>query len=243
MIPKVIHYCWFGGKPLPPLAISCIKSWHRYLPDYQLRLWDESTFYVNSNPYVNEAYLFGKYAFVTDYVRLYALYHFGGIYMDTDVEVIKNMDELITLPGFTGFESEKDVPTGIMACEPYNEWAKEQLSWYDGKHFFREDGTPDFTSNVEIISVVMAANGFILNNTYQVYRNCMHIFPKDFFCPKSRSGKINITSNTYCIHHFAGSWLSKKYQIKRIFFHRFLGPIITEFLTFTKRKLTQEFQS
>lgn len=237
MIPKVIHYCWFGGKPLPNLARTCLDSWHEYLPDYQLRLWDDSTFDVSSNPYVNEAYQLGKYAFVSDYVRLYALYHFGGIYLDTDVEMIKTLDDLMTLPGFSGFESEKDVPTGIMACEPFNEWAKEQLSWYEGKHFLKNDGKPDYTSNVEIISGIMASNGFALNNTYQVYKNCMHFFPRDFFCPKSRSGKINITSNTYCIHHFAGTWLPLKLQVKRYFFKKILGPAITDFLVQGKKTL------
>ncbi len=128
MIPKIIHYCWFGRGKLPELAFKCMDTWKKYLPDYQLRLWNEDTFDITSHPYVFEAYQSKKYAFVTDYVRLYALYHFGGIYMDTDVEVIRNLDELLDLPGFSGFESEKDVPTGIMACESHNSWAEEQLS-------------------------------------------------------------------------------------------------------------------
>lgn len=237
MIPKLIHYCWFGGKSLPSLASKCINSWEKHLPDYQLILWNEENFDIDTVPYVKEAYASGKYAFVTDYIRLYALYHYGGIYMDTDVEVIKNMDNLLHLPGFSGFESDKDVPTGIMACEKYNEWAKEQLDFYENKHFLKIDRTLDLTSNVEIISRSMAAKGFRLDNKYQVYKNCMHFFPKDYFCPKSRTGIINITANTYCIHHFAASWLPPHLKLKNFFFRKLLGAEITDILVRTKRKL------
>lgn len=237
MIPKIIHYCWFGGGKMPSDAVKFIESWRKHLPDYTLRLWDEETFDINSLPYVQEAYQSQKYAFVTDYVRLFALYHFGGVYMDTDVEIIKSLSDLMHLPGFVGFESGAEIQTAIMACEKNNEWAKEQLSWYKGKNFLREDGTPDFTSNVEIISVTMAANGLALNNKYQIYKNCLHVFPQDYFCPKSRSGKINVTPNTYCIHHFAGTWLPFKLKIKRYFFKKILGPTITDFLIQGKKIL------
>jgi hypothetical protein len=237
MIPKVIHYCWFGSNKIPNKSNNCINSWKKYLPGYEFVLWNEDSFNVNLNAYVKEAYQSGKYAFVSDFVRLYVLYHFGGIYMDTDVEVLKSLDDLLYLPGFSGFESDKDVPTGIMACEPHNEWAKEQLDWYKGKHFLKSDGKPDLKSNVEIISGIMAANGFILRNIYQVYKGCMHIFPKDYFCPKSRTGILNITPNTYCIHHFAASWLPWNHRLKRFIFQTILGPRITDFLVRTKRKL------
>ena len=185
MIPKVIHYCWFGRGKMPDLAVKCIDSWKQHLPEYELRLWNEDTFDINSVLYVKEAYQARKFAFVTDYVRLYAIYNYGGIYMDTDVEVIKNLDDLLNYPAFSGFESDKDIPTGIMASEQYGEWAKEQLGYYAGRHFLLDDGTSDLTSNVQIISRIMSSNGFVLKNSYQVYKNCMHIFPKDFFCPKS----------------------------------------------------------
>jgi Glycosyltransferase sugar-binding region containing DXD motif len=240
MIPKVIHYCWFGKNKMPALGVKCMDSWKKFLPEYELRLWNEDLFDVHSIPYVLEAWHARKYAFVTDYVRLYVLYHFGGIYMDTDVEVVKNLDDLLYLPGFSGFESDKDIPTGIIACEPNNEWAKEQLNWYEGKHFLKVDGSADLTSNVQIISDNMAANGFILKNSYQVYKSCMHIFSKDYFCPKSRSGMITLTSNTYCIHHFAASWLPFHLQLKRFFFQSILGSVTTDFLVGIKRKLIKE---
>ena len=105
MIPKIIHYCWFGGKPMPELALKCIASWKKFLPEYELRLWNEDTFDINSVPYVKEAYEARKFAFVTDYIRLWALEREGGVYMDTDVEVVKPIDEFLTHDAFCGFES------------------------------------------------------------------------------------------------------------------------------------------
>ena len=107
MIPRIIHYCWFGRGPMPEMAQRCIASWHRYMPDYKYKLWDENNFDINSNIYVREAYEAHKYAFVSDYVRLFALYNEGGIYMDTDVEVLKHYDDLLHLTGFIGFEGSK----------------------------------------------------------------------------------------------------------------------------------------
>ena len=238
MIPKIIHYCWFGKGQMPELAVRCIDSWKKYLPDYELRLWNEDSFDINSVPYVKEAYQSRKFAFVTDYVRLYAIYYEGGVYMDTDVEIIKSVDDLLQLPAFSGFESEKDIPTGIMASEKKGLWAKEMMEYYDtDRHFILPDGSLDMTSNVTIISKLMSANGFNLVNSYQNYKNCMHIFPKDYFCPKGRTGIITLTENTYCIHHFAGSWNSKSGLIKQYFFRKILNPQITDLLVKSKWKL------
>ena len=107
MIPRIIHYCWFGRGPMPELALRCIESWHHFMPDYEYKLWNEDNFDITNVPYVKEAYEAGKYAFVTDYVRLFALFTEGGIYMDTDVEVLKPYDDLLSLPGFTGQRSRK----------------------------------------------------------------------------------------------------------------------------------------
>lgn len=219
------------------MAHTCIASWRKYLPDYELRLWNEDSFDVGSIPYVKEAYEARKFAFVTDYVRLYAIYQFGGIYMDTDVEVLKSLDNLLNLPGFSGFESETEIPTGIMAAEKHNEWAKEQVGYYENRHFLKPNGDYDLTTNVEIISSLMAANGFILKNSYQIYRDCMHIFPKDYFCPKTRSGLINRTPDTYCIHHFEGSWQSKNQKVKKYFFRKIVGPALTDNLINLKKYL------
>ncbi|MBR4228714.1 MAG: glycosyl transferase [Bacteroidales bacterium] len=220
MIPKRIHYCWFGRGPMPELALKCIESWHKYMPDYEYKLWNEDNFDINSVPYVKEAYESKKYAFVTDYVRLYALYTEGGIYMDTDVEVLKPYDDLLDLCGFTGYEGSKYLPpvTGTMASEAGNSWVKEQLDAYDGIHFLLEDGTMDTTTNTTRISDIMKRGGFVQNGKKQVYKD-MHIFPVEYFCPRQTTGEYFLTENTYCDHHFMGSWEGKKRNniLKRVF--------------------------
>lgn len=235
MIPKVIHYCWFGRGKMPDMAIKCIASWKTFLPNYELRLWNEDTFDIKSVTYVKEAYEARKFAFVTDYVRLYAIYYFGGIYMDTDVEILKDLENLLILPAFSGFESETEIPTGIMASEQFGEWANEQLQYYQDRHYLLADGSYDMTTNVEIISKIMSSNGFILKNSYQIYKNCMYIFPKDYFCPKTRSGIIKITNNTYCIHHFEGSWQPQRLKLKKFIFFKIIGPQLTDILVNIKK--------
>lgn len=240
MIPKIIHYCWFGNKPLPELAKKCIASWIKYLPTYEMKLWNEDNFDVNMLPYTKEAYEEKKYAFVTDYVRLYALYNFGGIYMDTDVEVIKPLDDLLNLKAFSGFEGDKfsSFPTGIMASRPKGNWVKEQMDYYTGIHFFKPDGTYDLTTNTQTISKRMVLNGFILNGNSQIYKNELVAFPKEYFCPKSSTGLVTLTKNTYCIHHFAGSWqnLSLLEKLKRFIYKNLIGPKWTNKIVNLKRK-------
>ena len=243
MIPKVIHYCWFGRGKMPVMAERCIDSWKQILPGYELRLWNEDSFDITSVPYVQEAYEARKFAFVTDYVRLYALYTVGGVYMDTDVEVLKPLDDLLHLPAFSGFESDHEIPTGIIAGQQHSPWAEEQLRHYETRSFRRPDGSFDLTTNVEIISGSMAANGFRLRNSYQVYKDCMHIFPKDYFCPKSRAGLITITPNTYCIHHFEGSWQPMPMKVKKYVFQKIIGPTLTDKLIKLKRLLLTSGQS
>jgi hypothetical protein len=208
MIPKTIHYCWFGKGQLPDLAIKCITSWKKYLPDYEIKLWNEENFDVNAIPYVKEAYFSRKFAFVTDYVRLFALYTEGGVYMDTDVEILKNIDQFLNTPAFSGFETDDCIPTGIIGAEKNSLWAKEQLDYYCNISFIKSNGAYNLKTNVQIITENMSILGFIPNNKFQIINNYFYIYPKDFFCPKSHeTGIVTITENTYCIHHFSGSWL------------------------------------
>ncbi len=211
MIPRIIHYCWFGRGPIPAMAQRCIASWHKYMPDYEYKLWNEDNFDIHCNPYVREAYESRKFAFVTDYVRLFALYTEGGIYMDTDVEVLKPYDDLLSLTGFTGYEGSKYLPpvTGTIASEAGNEWVKEQLDAYDGIHFLLPDGSMDLTTNTVRISRIMKQGGFIQDGKKKEYKG-MHIFPVEFFCPRQTTGEILITKDTYCDHHFLGSWSGGK---------------------------------
>ena len=214
MIPKTIHYCWFGGKPLPKLAKKCIKSWKKYCPDYEIIRWDESNFDISAAPlYVRQAYEAKKWAFVTDYVRLYAMTTYGGIYMDTDVEVVMPLDEFLHHQAFSGFESEKDIPTGIMASEKDFPLFVEFLRHYDTASFYNEDGSMNMTTNVVIMTDICLEHGLIRNGQYQEIDG-FALYPKDVFCPKDNSTKkITVTDNTSCIHHYSGSWVSA--ELKR----------------------------
>lgn len=215
MIPKVIHYCWFGRGQMPELAIKCIESWKKYLPEYEIKEWNEDNFDLNLYPYAREAYDNRKFAFVTDIVRLYALYTEGGIYMDTDVEVLKSLDPLLNHCAFSGFEDGVNVPTGIMASEKGGKWAKENLEYYNNRHFVGKDGSFDLRTNVYTITQYMLKYGLKQDNTYQDFKDLITMYPKDYFCPLSVDGyDLNITENTYTIHHFMGSWGSKS-KIKK----------------------------
>ena len=210
MIPKIIHYCWFGGNPLPELAQKCIESWKKYCPDYEIKEWNETNFDVECCEYVKEAYQAKKWAFVSDVARLYALVNYGGVYMDTDVEVLKPLDAILAYSAVSGFEAQDRIPTGLMACEKNHPLFVELLKDYDNAHFIKEDGNYDVTTNVVRITNLCLKHGLVLNNTLQTV-NGFTLFPSDYFCPKdSQTKKINITENTYTIHHFDGSWLSEE---------------------------------
>lgn len=236
MIPKIIHYCWFGRGEMPELAGKCIESWHKYMPDWTYKLWNEDNFDIDSVPYVKEAYEARKFAFVTDYVRLYALYTEGGVYMDTDVETLKSYDDLLELTAFTGYEGSKRLPpvTGTMASEPGGQWVKEQLDEYDGLHFLKGDGSLDMMTNTERISAKMRTNGFVQNGEYQVYED-MHIFPVEYFCPRQTTGEELINEKTYCDHHFMGTWNDDK-SVRPLLL-RLAGPKLSVFLIKLKRKI------
>ena len=213
-IPKKIHYCWFGGKELPKLAKKCIESWKKYCPDYEIIEWNENNFDINMNTYVKEAYENKKWAFVTDYVRLYALYNYGGIYMDTDVEVVRNLDEFLENESFFGFEDSSHVSTGIMASKKNNQLIKEIINHYDTRNFIMKDGKLDMTTNVIIITEILSKKGLKKNNKKQTIEG-LTIYPSEFFCPLDcNSKKLRKTRNTHAIHWFSGSWLDLKIKLK-----------------------------
>lgn len=242
MIPKIIHYCWFGDKPLPDMAKKCIASWQKYCPDYTIKEWNERNFDVCSNQYVSEAYKAKKWAFVTDYVRLYALVTEGGVYMDTDVEVLRNLDAFLSEKAFSGFESENAIPTGIMAAEKDMPLFVELLHYYDKRHFLRTDGSCDTTSNVETITAICLKKGLLLNNKKQMIEG-FTLFPNDYFCPKSYTTRaLKLTENTYTIHHFAGSWHTPWQQIK-VWILKTVGPDMARSLLKCKRKLSHKSKS
>ena len=237
MIPKVVHYCWFGRGEMPELAKKCIASWKTFLPDYEIKEWNEDNFDINSNQYIREAYESRKFAFVTDYVRLYAIYMEGGIYMDTDVEVLKTLNPFLHHHAFSGFETDGNVPTGMMAGEKGSVWAKELLDMYDNRKFIMADGSFDMTTNTMVITKYMLGKGLVLNNRYQDFPGLCTMYPAEFFCPKDhRTGKIKCTHNTVCIHHFAGTWLEHNFFLdlrhdSKVFFVKIFGEKIITFLS------------
>lgn len=215
MIPKIIHYCWFGRGQMPKLALDCIASWKKYCPDYIIKEWNEDNFDLNMFPYVREAYDNRKFAFVTDVVRLYALYTEGGVYMDTDVEVIQPIDRFLNLQAFSGFQTEDSYPTGIMASVKGGKWAKDNLDYYKGKHFVKDDGSLDLTTNVDTIMRLLEPYGIKADNTFQEIPDYFTLYPKEYFCPIEHVHNIILTENSYTIHHFAGSWLPWTEKMKR----------------------------
>lgn len=206
-IPKIIHYCWFGGKPKPELAQKCINSWKKYCPDYEIVEWNERNFDISTAPtYVRQAHAVGRWAFVTDFVRLQALTEMGGIYMDTDVEVVKPLDPYLHHRAFAGFESAKGIQTGLLACESGFPLFREFMKFYDTASFLRPDGTHDTTTNVQILTDLCLARGFQLNNKFQELDG-LAVYPKEVFCPVDfDTKKLKKTRKTCTIHWFSGSW-------------------------------------
>lgn len=226
-IPKRIHYCWFGGQPLSADAQAMIATWRRYCPDYEVVEWNESNFDVNENAYVREAYEARKWAFVTDYVRLKALYEQGGFYMDTDVEVVKSLDPLRVYDAVSGYESKTSIQTGTLGACLDNEWIGMLLRDYDRRHFRQPDGSYDLTTNVRVITCLTVERyGLVLDGTTQQFGGNMILLPFDYLCAKSyQTGKVMRTPNTYTIHHFTGSWLSETDRRQAELYRRYIGAL------------------
>lgn len=215
-IPKVIHYCWFGRNPKPEFVNRCIESWKRICSDYIIKEWNEDNFDISKAPlYVRQAYDAKKWAFVTDYVRLWALVEHGGVYMDTDVEVIKPIDAFLDNKAFSGFEDDTHIPTGIMASQKGFPLFEEFLHYYDDKSFFDENGEISYTTNVTIMTEICKDKGLLQNNSYQIIEG-FALYPNDYFCPLDHeTEKLRTTKNTVTIHWFIGSWMDeskKKYK-------------------------------
>lgn len=235
MIPKVIHYCWFGGNSLPELEQSCLDSWHKYMPEWKYMRWDESNFDIASAPlYVRQAYEARKFAFVSDYVRLWALERYGGMYMDVDFMVFRPFDELLDkYPAFAGYEGSKRQPVmqGVIASEPHGAWVRDMLATYKEREFIKPDGSLDLTPNTSYFTDRLEAQGFVADgvekdfyitnervtelenegnslndkhSTLNIY--FLHVFPVHYFCPVLTTGEDVRTSETYCEHKGESSW-------------------------------------
>lgn len=214
MIPKIIHYCWFGGKPMPEIAMKCIESWKKCLPNYDLHFWNEDNFDVTTAPrYVQEAYVAKKYAFVSDYVRLWALEQYGGVYLDTDVEVLRSFDSLLSDTAFIGLEESKALLPGtcVMGCEAHCKWVKDMLATYENATFLQEDGSLDLTTNVQRLGAKMVEGGLQHERKIQYLPQWgLRVYTHDYFSPITSTRVMRKSKNTYCIHRFAGTWVDGK---------------------------------
>lgn len=247
MIPKIIHYCWFGRSPLPELAQKCIASWRKFLPDYEIKEWNENNFDVNLIPYTTEAYAAKKYAFVSDYARFWILYQYGGIYFDTDVEVIRHIDDIVERGNFMGFEtdpspmnddaSKASVNPGLgLGVAPGLVLIKNMLDFYEGKHFVHEAVMRNQITVVHIATQVLCENG--LKNVVGIQKvgGC-YIYPSEYFCPINvTTGRIHVKKNTRTIHHYAGTWVDKKFSFKEIL-KRFMPEFLVLALINIKNKI------
>ena len=209
MIPKIIHYCWFGRNPLPKSAIRCIDSWRKYLPGYEIKEWNEDNFDVNIIPYTQEAYQAKKYAFVSDYARFWILYHYGGLYFDTDVEVIKPMDSIIEKGSFMGVEAGAAgaVAPGLgLGATPRLDLYKELLDYYSTLHYCNGAGQWDGETVVGHTTKILCRNGLQMTGELQEVSG-IWIYPADYFCPMDHTNGITtISPRTVSIHHYDASW-------------------------------------
>ena len=212
MIPKIIHYCWFGGNPLPELAQKCIASWKKYCPDYEIIEWNEANYDVSKCAYMKEAYQAKKWGFVPDYARFDIIHNHGGIYLDTDVEIIRSLDGLLENRAFMGFESENYVNPGLIIGGEAGSGEMECIMrWYETHHFMKESGEIDLTASPAIVTKILDGMGLCKEQSVQLLNGSLTIYPKDYFCPMDYyTGDIAVTDNTYTIHHYSASWLGDR---------------------------------
>ena len=215
-IPNIIHYCWFGKREKPIIVKKCIKSWEEKLKEYKIIEWNEENFDIDSNIFIRQAYDCGKFAFVSDYVRVYALYNYGGIYLDTDVEVYKKFtDTILNNSSFWGFEEKNFIATSTIGATKGNKLIKQFLDSYDNKDFLKEDGTINALTNVVIVSEILRKLGIKLDGSYQEVKDLATIYPQEYFSPYDYINCYSKeTENTYTIHHYYKSWLPMSARFK-----------------------------
>ena len=215
MIPKIIHYCWFGRGEKPELAKKCIASWRRFCPDFEIREWNEDNCGDLSIPFMAEAYAAKKYAFVSDVMRLVVLEQYGGVYFDTDVEVLRDISPLLEDEGFIGFENDRFVNSGqVLAAIPHHPVIGAMIAEYKTLHFLNPDGSTNAVGCPHLNSDVMERFGLVRNGQEQLVAG-IHVYPEDYFNPMdSTTGKLTKTGNTYSIHWYSMSWMGKSTQIR-----------------------------
>jgi len=208
MIPKVIHYCWFGGNPIPDEYKKYMESWKKFCPGYKIIEWNESNYDITKNKYMHEAYQAKKWAFVSDYARLDIIYNHGGVYLDTDVELLKNLDRFLEHKAFAGFASKKYVGTGLgFGAVKSHETIRNFRDYYDDVSFINKDGSYNLTACPEHQTKYLLTKGLKPNGKKQNAADII-IYPVDYFSPICyKTLKLKLTDNTFSIHHYSSSWL------------------------------------
>lgn len=214
-IPKIVHFCWFGYGTKPRLVQKCMKSWKKFLPEYQFVEWNEQNFDINRIRYIKEAYAAKKYAFVSDYVRLHALYHYGGIYLDTDVEVLKSLNPLLVNTMFTGFEDQTYLQSGTIGAVKGHSFIKGFMEYYHSRRFIKPDGSFDMTTNTNIMTSLCLPLSLKQNGEHQILKNGSVVYPRTYFSPYDYiNGENHITKESFTIHHFAQTWLPARVRFR-----------------------------
>lgn len=213
LIPKKIHYCWFGGKPVPQKNRDWMESWKKYCPDYEIIRWDENSYDVTKNTYMLEAYQAGKWGFVPDYARLDIIYRYGGIYLDTDVELVRNLDELLYQKAFAGIDRSRNISLGLgFGAQKGCQIIKELRDMYHTRSFIKKNGTYDLTEAPTLQRAFFQEKGYVNNGEYQTIGE-MTIYPEKVLSPKCNwTGRILPTVHTFSVHHYDGSWTEEGVQ-------------------------------
>lgn len=216
-IPKIVQYCWFGGKEKPENVQKCIRSWKQYLKDYQFIEWNENNFDVEAIPYSKEAYEEKKYAFVSDVARVQGLLKYGGIYMDTDVEVYKDFENILNHECVLGFEEKNYIATSFMAAVPNHPLIKMFCDLYSNLNFRNEEGIINTETNVQKLTELLKSKGLICNGTKQEIDQNIVVYPQEYFSPYDYINcYLKKTEKTYCVHHFFVSWMPWHVKFKKI---------------------------
>lgn len=210
-IDKVIHYCWFGNGDLPEKEKKCVESWRTQMSDYELKLWNEDNFEYQECRFASQAYKNKKYAFVSDYARAKVLFEYGGLYLDTDVKILKPFSQLLEKSnGVVGFERKAFVGTAIIACQPHDPCIKELLSYYENHDFVQPDGSFDNIANVSIFTDILREKGLVLGGQHQSVAG-YEVYNREVFYPKKMNeSKFMVTDETVAIHMCSNSWLTER---------------------------------
>lgn len=237
MIPKMIHFCWLSGDDYPKIIKKCIESWQNKLPDYDIVLWDTKRFDINSTTWTKQAFEAKKYAFAADYIRLHAIYNYGGIYFDSDVEVLKNLDDFLNLPYFIGVQFDNDIEAAIIGAQKGTDWIKNCLNYYDNRSFIKEDGSYDqetlpiiMGSQIEKNKKIVRLNSDQVDDIDHLVKNSdsLYVFPSEYFSPKNhQTRQIFKSKNTHTIHHYNHSWYGFS-NILRLEIIKLIGLYATE---------------